>query len=67
MTLVITRHANAFKLAGKTLAGKPVRPLPGDGVPVSPRSKRRFDPLPGRPLRPNELIPEPRAGTHGYQ
>jgi hypothetical protein len=26
---VITRHANAFKLAGKTLAGKPVRPLPG--------------------------------------
>jgi hypothetical protein len=36
MTLVITHHANAFKLAGKTLPGKPVRPLPGDGVPVSP-------------------------------
>src|SRR5262249_1839254 len=32
-----------------------VRPLPGNGVPVSLRSKRRFDPLPGRPLRPNEL------------
>jgi hypothetical protein len=27
---VITRHANAFKLAGETLAGKPVRPLPGE-------------------------------------
>jgi hypothetical protein len=26
----ITRHAKAFKLAGKTLAGKPVRPLPGE-------------------------------------
>lgn len=55
MTLVIARHANAFKLAGKTLAGKPSGRCRRNGVPVSQRSKRRFDPLPGRPLRPNEL------------